>query len=183
MADDISENTERKGWICKKWLGVFTLFMLSGCLVMMLGCLVSAVLIVRELKSWEPFTTRRYYPSRPDGNEVSFIEGNADITLPPSAYDIYVYSTGFREIDTKVRFSMSTNELDEFVKSTLCQEPLRQIESGQQSTSAKTFEWWTPDQAKHLKSCSGTKDHSHQTVEIDMTDSRIYVVFVSTSIY
>lgn len=176
MAHDISGNTEQRGWSWSKWLSVFALIMMSG-------CLVAAVWIVWDLNNWEPFTARSYYPSRPDSYEISFIEGNADITLPPSAHDIYVYSTGFREIDTKVRFSMSANELDEFMKSTLCQEPLRQIEPGQESTSGGASEWWTPNQAEHLKGCSGTRDYSHQTVRMDMTDPRVYVVFVSTSVY
>lgn len=176
MKRDMPGNTVRKRRNCRKWLGVLVLIMASG-------CLVAAAWIAWELKNWDPFTTRGYHPSRPASHEVSFIEGNADITLPPSAYDIYVYSTGFREIDAKVRFSMSADELDEFMRSTLCQQPLRQVEPEQPPTSDRTLEWWTLDQAEHVESCSGIKDHSHQTIEIDMTDSRIYVVFVSTSTF
>lgn len=176
MAHDTSRDTEQKRWSWRKWLGAFVLIMMSG-------CLVAVVWVVWELKNWEPFTARSYYPSRPDSSEISFIEGNADITLPPSAHDIYVYSTGFREIDTRVRFSMSANELDEFMKSTLCQEPLGQIEPGQESTSGGTSEWWMPNQAERLKGCSGTGNYSYQMVRIDMTDPRVYVVFVSTSVH
>jgi hypothetical protein len=174
MTHDISSHTERNKWNWKKALSVFAL-------ILALGCLVTTIRITWELRNYEPFTARNYYPSRPDSYEVSFIEGNADITLPPSAYDIYAYTTGFQDIFIKVRFSMSSNELDEFMKSTLCHEPLRQMEPKQPSDSGGTSDWWTPDQAKQLEGCTGSQDHSHQTVMIDMTNPSVYVVFVSTS--
>jgi hypothetical protein len=176
MAHDISGDAERKKWSWKKGLSAFAL-------TLALGCLATVIWITWQLRDYEPFTASDYYPSRPDSYEVSFIEGNADITLPPSAHDIYAYTTGFQDIFIKVRFSMRANELDEFMQSTLCQESLTQMEPEQPSTSDRTFDWWTPDQAGQLKGCTGSKDHSHQTVMIDMSNPSIYVVFVSTSTY
>jgi hypothetical protein len=176
MGHNLARDAKRKRWNWKKRLGAFSL-------VLMFGCLVATAWIVWELKNWEPFTAREYYPSRPEGYEVSRIEGNADIILPPSAHDVYVYTAGFREIDTRMRFSMSAKELDEFMKSTLCQEPLRWMKTRPQSNSDGTSDWWTPNQAKHLEGCNGSKGHSHQTIMIERTDVDVYFVFVSTSTY
>jgi len=176
MTHETSGDAERKKWNWTKGLGAFAL-------ILALGCFATMIWIAWQLRNYEPFTARNYYPSRPDSYEVSFIEGNADITLPPSAHNIYVYSTGLNEIDTKVRFSMNANELDGFMKRTLCKEPLKQMELPKQSSFDGTSDWWTPDQAELLKGCNGSKDHSHQRVMIDMTDSSLYIVFVSTSAY
>jgi hypothetical protein len=176
MANDISGDGERKIPSWKKGLSAFAL-------ILALGCCVAAIWIAWELRDYEPFTARDYYPSLPESDEVSHIESNADITLPQSAHDIYAYTTGFQDIFIKVRFSMSANELDDFMKGTLCQEPLRKTEPGRPSASDGTSRWWTPDQVEQLQGCTGSKDHSHQEIMIDMTDPNVYVVFVSTSTY
>jgi hypothetical protein len=162
-------------WNWRKWLSISALFIISGCLTAILWA-------AWQLKDYEPFTARDYYPSRPDSYETSFIEGNADITLPPSAHEICAYTTGFQDIFIQVRFSMNADELDEFMRSTLCQEPLRKTEL-EPPTYDSTSDWWTPDQAEHLKSCTGNKNHSHQTVMVDMTDPSVYIVFVSNSVH
>ena len=110
----------------KKWLGAFAL-------VAILGCLALRVCIAWPVKNYEPFTARDYYPTRPDSDTVSSIEGNAEIDLPSSAHGIYAYTTGLRDIFTRVRFSMNADELDEFMLSTLCQQPLKEIQPGEQS--------------------------------------------------
>lgn len=165
-----------KKWNWKKWVSAFTL-------ILVLGCLVTIIWIVWQLRNYEPFTARHYYPSRPDSYEISSIESNANMKLPSSAHDIYTYITGFQDIFIKVRFSMSADELGEFMKSTLCQESLEQMGPILSSTSDGTSEWWIPEQAKLLEGCTGGKEHSHQTVMIDITDPSVYVVFVSTSTY
>lgn len=162
-------------WNWKKWLSISILVMISGCLIAILWA-------VWQLKNYEPFTARDYYPSRSDSYETSIIEDNANIILPPSAREIYAYTTGFQDIFIQVRFSTNADELDEFMTSTLCQEPLRKIEL-EPSTYDGISGWWTPDQAEHLKGCTGNKDHSHQTVMVDMTDPSVYIVFVSNSTY
>ena len=174
MAHDVSDGAERKRWTWKKWLSTFVFILASS-------CLIASIWIIWQFKNYEPFTARNYYPSLPDSYEVSAIEGNADIILPPSAHDIHVYTTGIQAIFIKVRFSMNASELDEFMESALCQEPLRRMVVDQASISDGTSEWWTPDQAKKLEGCAGSKDQSHQVVMIDMTNPGVYVVFVSTS--
>jgi hypothetical protein len=88
---------------CKEWLGRFVLAVIVSFLALM-GW------IGWYLRDYEPFTARSYYPARSDSHEVSFIEGNADITLPASAHDIYAYTTGFQEMSIKVRFSMNADD-------------------------------------------------------------------------
>jgi len=160
----------------EKWLGAFAL-------VAMVCCLAVTAWVGWQGKNYEPITAMSYYPSRPDSNVVSLIEANAEITLPPSAHDIYVYTTGFQDIFTKVRFSMSADEIDEFIASTLCREPLKEIQPGERSAADGASGWWTPNRAKYLKGCTGSRAHSHQAVMVDMSDPNVYVVFVSTSTY
>jgi hypothetical protein len=147
----------------------------------------ATVWIAWEQIRWEPsimeLTASEFYALYPSDDEGSHIEANADVVLPLSAHDVFFYTTGFREIFTKLRFSMSATELDEFLNSTQCQEPLRWIKSGPESDSDGTSEWWTSQQARYLKGCTGNKEHSHQAIMVDVTDARVYVVFVATSTY
>ncbi len=108
-------------WNWKKGVGAFVLVLLSG-------CLVAIVFLIWQLRDYEPFTDTSYQPYPTDTFEIAAIEGNADITLPSSARDIYAYTTGFQDIFIAVRFSMDGDELDEFMKTTLCQEPLRRMD-------------------------------------------------------
>lgn len=176
MARDHSKNTERKRWNRKKWLGAFVLIVISG-------CFVAAVWFVWQLRNYDPFSATIYQPFPTDSYELSAIEGNAGIILPPSARDIYAYTTGFQDVFIQMRFSMSASELDEFLKSTLCQEPLKQMVPDPQPASEGNFDWWVPDQAEHLEGCTRSSDHSYQTIMVDMTDPDVYVVFVSTGTY
>ena len=114
--------------------------------------------------------------------EISAIEGNAEIKLPPSAHEIHAYTTGMRDIFIMVRFSMNASELPEFMDSTLCNQPLTNS-PGLQETVEDRFDWWIPDQAEYAESCSGEKEHSHQQIIIDMSDKSVYIVYVSTSTY
>jgi hypothetical protein len=176
MAHDILSGNEQKRLNRKKWLGVLAL-------VSIVSCLAVIAWIARQMMNYEPFTARNHYPTRPDSNKISSIEGNAEIVIPSSAHDIYVYTTGFQDILTKVRFSMDADELDEFMVRTLCEEPLGEIQPKKQSAADGTSKWWTPNQAEHLRGCTGNNDHAHQTVMVDMTNTSVYVVFVSTSTY
>jgi len=161
---------------CKEWLGRFILAVIVSFLALM-GW------IGWYLRDYEPFTARSYYPARPDSHEVSFIEGNADITLPASAHDIYAYTTGFQEMSIKVRFSMNADELNTFMASTLCQEPLMEMQPHPELYDDGTAEWWTLHQYDGLRGCTGSQDYTHQTVMAAMTDAAVYVVFVRTLIY
>jgi hypothetical protein len=112
--------------------------------------------------------------------ELSAIEGNAEIKLPPSAHEIHAYTTGMRDIFIMVRFSMNASQLPEFMDSTLCKEPLVNLPELQETIEDR-FDWWNPDQAEYAEACSGKKEHSHQQIIIDMSDKDVYIVYVSTS--
>ncbi len=126
----------------------------------------------------ESFESLSYQPVPTDMPEIAAIEGNAEIKLPPSAHEIHAYTTGMRDIDIRVRFSMSASELSQFMTSTLCDEPL--VKSVPQ-TVEKRFDWWIPEKAKYAAQCSGEKEHSHQQVIVDMSSKDVYIVYVSTS--
>jgi len=130
----------------------------------------------------ESFESLSYQPVPTNMPEISAIEGNAEIKLPPSAHEIHAYTTGMRDIFIMVRFSMNASELPEFMDSTLCNQPLANS-PGLQETVEDRFDWWIPDQAKYAESCSGEKEHSHQQIIVDMSDESVYIVYVSTSTY
>jgi len=123
-----------------------------------------------------------YQPVPTNMPEIEAIEGNAEIKLPPSAHEIYAYTTGLRDIFIMVRFSMDASELPEFMKSTLCDRPLAQS-TAEQEASGNRFEWWVPDQAQYSEECNAEKGNSHQQIIIDMSNSEEYIVYVSTSTY
>jgi len=130
----------------------------------------------------ESFESLSYQPVPTNMPEISGIEGNAEIKLPPSAHEIHAYTTGMRDIFIMVRFSINASELPEFMDSTLCNQPLANS-PGLQETVEDRFDWWIPDQAEYAESCSGEKEHSHQQIIIDMSDKSVYIVYVSTSTY
>ena len=123
-----------------------------------------------------------YQPIPTNMPEILAIEGNADIKFPPSAHEIYAYTTGFQDIFIMVRFSMQASELTEFLDSTLCTQPLVKSSTSQNS-SGDNFDWWTPDQAQYSEECFGENEHSHQQIIIDMSDKEVFIVYVSTSTY
>ena len=123
-----------------------------------------------------------YQPVPTNLPEIEAIEGNAEIKFPPSAHEIHAYSTGLRDIFVMVRFSMDASELAEFMKSTLCEQPLAKSTVVQES-SGNGFDWWVPDQAQYSEECNGERGNSHQQVIVDMSDSEIFIVYVSTSTY
>jgi hypothetical protein len=156
-----------------------------------IGCiffyLVSCCTIFTTLKTTtEPvqeFEYKAFYPQLSEIEDISLIEGNANIIIPPSSQDIYVYTTGLREIDTQVRFSMKSSELSEFISSTLCTEPLEEFLPTPPTQEGRSFPWWIPDQALSSEKCYGENDYDHQLVIIDKSDAEIFIVYVSTSTY
>ena len=127
----------------------------------------------------ESFESISYQPVPTNMPEISAIEGNAEIKLPPSAHEIHAYTTGMRDIFIMVRFSMNGSELPEFLDSTLCNEPL--VNSPRlQETVEDRFDWWKPEQAEYVEACSGEKEHSHQQIIVDMSNKDVYIVYVIT---
>jgi len=130
----------------------------------------------------ESFEALSYQPVPTNMPEISAIEGNAEIKLPPSAHEIHAYTTGLRDIFIMVRFSMNASELPDFMNSTLCEQPLAKSTTAFESSGNK-FDWWAPDQAQYSEECSGEKGNSHQQVIVDMSNSEVFIVYVSTSTY
>jgi hypothetical protein len=131
----------------------------------------------------ESFDAHSYQPIPTDMPELSAIEGNADIKFPPSAHEIYAYTTGMRDIFIMVRFSMQPSELSEFIDNTICNQPLSKSVPSSHEQVENDPDWWTPNKAQHLEECSGKEEHSRQHVLIDMTNEEVYIVYVSTSTY
>jgi hypothetical protein len=152
-------------------------------LAILVVCLGGFVWLLWSLRNFDPFTSSTYQPVPTDTYEIAVLEGNADIKLPESAREIYTYTTGFREIFVMSRFEIDANELEEFIDSTLCTQPLERTSPRLQPKLEGNPSWWTPYTAEHLEECYGENEHSHQHVLVDMTASDIYIVYVSNSVY
>jgi hypothetical protein len=121
-----------------------------------------------------------YQPVPTNMPELLAVEGNAEIKFPPSAHEIYAYTTGIQDIDIRVRFSMNASELSEFMNNTICNQPLEKTEAIQ-NLSDNNSDWWIPEKAEYSEECYGEKEFSHQHIIIDMSDQEVYIVYVSTS--
>lgn len=111
---------------------------------------------------------------------ISGLEGNASIKLPPSAIEIYDYESGFREIFTMVRFTMEPKDLEVFMASTLCTQPLAEINHPEERFGGEP-DWWIPNQAQQSQGCEGESESTVQHVIIDMSSKDKYIVYVSAS--
>ena len=153
--------------------------------------LVSVIIIFLSLiiwiiwgpKDYDPFSAYSYQTVPTDVYEINALEGNVEIELPDSAREIYTYTTGFQDIFIMIRFEIYAYELSDFLDSTLCVQPLNSTSPGLQVLLASNPSWWEPHKSKHLEECYGKDTHSHQHVLVDMTDSEIYIVYVSNSVY
>jgi len=125
----------------------------------------------------KPKSLEEYSPDLSNRAVISSIEGNAEFKFPPSSRDIYAYTTGFRDIFIQTRFTMDATDLQEFVVSTRCDEPLKTLEIPLASSSSK-FSWWKLSEAEKAEGCSGSTEHFGQMVYVDMTDPEIYIVYV-----
>ncbi len=121
-----------------------------------------------------------YQPVPTNMPEILAVEGNAEIKFPPSAHEIYAYTTGIQDIDIRVRFSMNADELSEFLNNTICSLPLVKTEVTQ-NLPENNSDWWIPEKAKYSEECYGEKAFSQQHIIIDMSDQEVYIVYVSTS--
>ncbi|MEP7136040.1 MAG: hypothetical protein ABI904_14010 [Chloroflexota bacterium] len=159
----------------KRKIRSFVRFVIAGLVFLFSSCAVAKPTEIPV----ESFESLSYQPIPTNMPEISAIEGNAEIKLPPSAHEIHAYTTGMRDIFIMVRFSMNSSELPEFIKSTLCDQPLARSTTLQES-AGNNFDWWVPEQAQYAEECSGEKEHSHQQILIDMSDKDVYIIYVST---
>ena len=164
---------EMNNWKYRFFIGIVT----AGLVLFCSSCVAAEpteILAELEGTSYQPVPTNL--------PEISSIEDNAKIKFPPSAHEIYAYTTGLRDIYIMVRFSMNASEISEFMDSTLCDQPLAKPTALHQ-TGEDRFDWWVPDQAQYSEECFGEKEHSHQQIIIDMSDTDVYIIYVSTSTY
>ena len=168
---------ESKGEMNKWKNGFFVKWVIAGGILLCSSCIAAPQTEEIPVESFESLS---YQPVPTNMPEISAIEGNAEIKLPPSAHEIHAYTTGMRDIFIMVRFSMNASELPEFMENTLCDKPLANSPELQETVEDR-FDWWIPDQAEYAETCSGEKEHSHQQVIVDMSDKDVYIVYVSTS--
>jgi hypothetical protein len=121
------------------------------------------------------FEAEEYSPDLGDKAMISGIEGNAEFKFPSSSRDIYAYTTGFQDIFIQTRFTIDAEELQEFISSTRCEEPLQRVSLG---GSSSKINWWKLSEAKTVMGCSGSTEHFGQMVYIDMTNPETYIVYV-----
>ena len=90
MSENLHENqSSNRNW--QKWIAI-----LIG--VMVLGFCIAIGMVFWSLRDYDPLSA--------DTSDPSIIEGNAEITLPPSAHNIQSHHEGLREIAVQVRFDV-----------------------------------------------------------------------------
>lgn len=123
------------------------------------------------------FEYEEYAPDLSNGTMISRIEANAEFKFPPTARDIYSYTTGLRDISVQTRFTISVDELPVLISSTRCKEPLQSLETPV-GGSMSVFNWWKLAEAKVVMGCSGATENFGQMVYIDMTYPEKYTVYI-----
>ena len=173
-------NNQKKCIIRSDLKILYRLFVYVISLILLLVSLISCSPIESSTEIPVEGVAYTYQPVPTNMPELSAVEGNAEIKFPPSAHEIYAYTTGIRDIDIRVRFSMNASELSEFMINTICNQPLEKVEVVQNLTENNS-EWWIPEKAKYSEECYGEKGFSHQQIIIDMSDQEVYIVYVRTS--
>jgi hypothetical protein len=107
------------------------------------------------------------------------IETNAHVRLPPSARDLHVCSEGVNEIFTQARFTIAAGDLPALLASSLCTAPPVADDPRAHARGTGEPDWWQPGQAQTLLTCSGGNESGGQSLFIDTTDPRVYIVYVS----
>jgi hypothetical protein len=124
------------------------------------------------------FTADIYQPAPTPGSDLDLIEADAGITIPPSAREIYAMVSGFRELDTWVRFDLPARDLTFFLENTHCTTPLVATSPEQYTPGDLDPDWWQPHEALNLLECSGGHSFLRQQILVDRTDSQVSRVYV-----
>ena len=136
--------------------------------------------IKSEATEWAPSESVEIYQSAPTpGSDLDLIETDAEITIPSSAREIHALVSGFRELDTWVRFDLPADDLSLFLEGTLCEPPLVSVKPENYARD-ELFdpEWWQPNQAKDLLSCEGGHQYLRQRILVDRSFNEIFKVYV-----
>lgn len=127
----------------------------------------------------ETFEAEYYQPAPTPGSDLDTIEADAEIKIPSSAKEIYAKISGFRELDTWVRFELPANEIDLFLDGTLCTSPMVSVNPTRYTRNELIDpDWWQPDQAKDLLACDGGHQYLYQRILVDCSDKEIFTVYV-----
>jgi hypothetical protein len=119
-----------------------------------------------------------YQPAPTPGSDLDAIEADAGITIPPSAREIHAVISGFRELDTWVRFDLPAGELASFMEATYCESPLVSTVPELHAPGDLAPDWWQPDKAADLMECMGGHSFLRQRILVDRTDPQVFTVFV-----
>ncbi len=152
------------------------------------ACLLFVIWLIWEIKNFDPLSSETFQPVPTDIYELSVIEGNASIKIPNDATEIYSITTGFRDIDINVRFTIEADKLPKFMENTLCVEPLKEVNPSEYGKWDLSPSWWEPHLAKHLEECKIEKEfssnqHTFQRILVDMTNQSLYIVYVQVMNY
>jgi hypothetical protein len=119
-----------------------------------------------------------YQPAPTPGSALDAIEADAGIIIPPSAREIHAVVSGFRELDTWVRFDLPVSELAPFIETTYCESPLVSIAPELHTPGDLSPDWWEPHKATDLVVCEGGHSFLRQRILVDRTDPQVFTVFV-----
>jgi len=119
-----------------------------------------------------------YMPAPTPGTDLDAIEANAAISIPANATEIYALISGFRELDTWVRFDLPPNDLTSFLEETLCTEDLVSINPAEYRPYELDPDWWEPHTSTDLIACYGQDRYDRQTILVDRTNPDVLTIYV-----
>lgn len=157
-------------------LGRFGLEILFGMLALL--CLGMFMLLKGSGPSSLSEDMNIYQPLPTPGSNLQALDLNAEVKIPPSAKEIYGLVSGFRELDTWIRFELPAADLLVFMQSTHCEMPLSQVDAQKYPPGKLDPDWWRPHKAAHLESCTGSTEHLYQRIFVDLSDANQPIVYV-----
>jgi len=119
-----------------------------------------------------------YQPAPTPGGDLEAVEANAGITIPISAREINAMVSGFRELDTWVRFELPANDLKSFMENTHCKSDLISTDPVLHKPNDLDPSWWDPDNAVDLVECLVYVSNMRQHILVDRTDNSIFNVYI-----
>ncbi len=123
-------------------------------------------------------TAQYYQPAPTPGSALETIEADAEIKIPPSAREIHAVISGFRELDTWVRFNLPKEDISIFLNSTLCELPLTDAMPKNYAPNDLDPDWWQPNTSTNLAECHGGNSSTQQNILIDRTNPEIFIIYV-----
>ncbi len=123
---------------------------------------------------------RIYQPLPTPGSDLQALETNAGIKIPANAREIYGMVSGFRDLDTYIRFDLPGTDLSAFMQNTLCKEPLKNAGETKYSKGNTAPDWWQPDNVSDLQECSGQENDLSQQILVDNSKPEKLTVYIQS---